>query len=104
VGALRAAYERGLRIPDDIALVAFDEMNWMSLVRPKLTVVAQPTYEMGRTAAELLLNRIEDGNRPLQKIVLKPTIFIRQSCVRHDETKSPVYASIDNDECQDTIN
>jgi len=85
VGALRAIHERGLCIPDDIALVAFDEMNWMSLVRPTLTVVAQPTYELGQTAADLLLKRIEDGNRAIQEIVLKPTIFIRQSCAHHSE-------------------
>ena len=85
VGALRAIHERGLRIPDDIALVAFDEMDWMSLVRPTLTVVAQPTYELGRAAADLLLSRIEDGTHPVQEIVLKPTIFIRQSCAQHDD-------------------
>ena len=89
VGALRAIHERGLRIPDDIALVAFDEMDWMSLVRPTLTVVAQPTYELGQTAADLLLKRIEDGNRAIQEVMLKPTIFIRQSCARHDETTPP---------------
>jgi len=85
VGALRAIHERGLRIPDDIALVAFDEMDWMSLIRPSLTVVAQPTYELGRAAAELLLKRIEDSTCPIQEIMLKPTIFIRQSCAHHTE-------------------
>jgi len=88
VGALRAIHERGLRIPDDIALVAFDEMDWASLIEPNLTVVAQPTYELGRTAADLLLKRIEDGTRPPQEVVLKPTILIRQSCAHHDEISS----------------
>jgi DNA-binding LacI/PurR family transcriptional regulator len=93
VGALRAIYERGLRIPDDIALGAFDELDWMSLVEPPLTVVAQPTYELGRTAADLLLKRIEDGTRPPQEVVLKPTILIRQSCAHHAET-SPLGVSV----------
>jgi DNA-binding LacI/PurR family transcriptional regulator len=93
VGALRAIYERGLRIPDDIALGAFDELDWMSLVEPPLTVVAQPTYELGRTAADLLLKRIEDGTRPPQEVVLEPTILIRQSCAHHAET-SPLEVSV----------
>ena len=64
-------------------MVAFDELDWMSLVRPNLTVVAQPTYELGRTAADLLLKRIEDDGRAVQEVTLEPTIFIRQSCARH---------------------
>lgn len=90
VGALRAIHERELRIPDDIALVAFDELDWMSLVRPKLTVVTQPTYELGRRAADLLLRRIEDSTRPVQEIVLQPTLFIRQPCAPHDGANSAV--------------
>lgn len=82
VGVLRAIHERGLRIPDDIALAAFDEMDWMFLVKPALTVVMQPTYEMGRRAAELLLERIVDPHRPPQKIVLQPTIKVRESSRR----------------------
>ena len=83
MGALRAIHERGLSIPDDIALVAFDELDWMSLVKPGLTVVAQPTYQVGRTAAELLLKRIEDHTRPPQQVVLKPELIVRESCACH---------------------
>lgn len=82
IGALRAIYELGLRIPSDIALAAFDELDWMFLVRPALTVVIQPTYEMGWQAAELLLERIADPDRPPQQIVLQPTIKIRESSQR----------------------
>jgi len=85
VGALRAIHERGLRIPEDIALVAFDELDWMSLVKPNLTVVAQPTYELGRTAANLLLKRIEDSTLPPQEVVLSPTLLVRQSCAYHGD-------------------
>jgi len=85
VGALRAIRQRGLRIPDDLALVAFDEMDWMPLMEPSLTVVAQPTYELGHTAAELLLKRIQDPARPPTEAVLQPTLIIRQSCAHHSE-------------------
>jgi DNA-binding LacI/PurR family transcriptional regulator len=82
IGALRAIHERSLRIPDDIALAGFDEMDWMFLVKPALTVVMQPTYEMGRRAAELLLERIADPERPPQAVVLQPTIKVRESSRR----------------------
>ena len=82
VGALRAIHDLGLHIPDDIGLAAFDEMDWMFLVKPALTVVMQPTYEMGRQAANLLLARIEDPDRPPQQIVLQPTIKVRESSRR----------------------
>lgn len=83
VGALRAIHERGLRIPEDIALAAFDEIEWMSLVRPALTVVAQPMHDLGRHAVDLLLRRIDDDARPPQEVVLQPTLIIRQSCANH---------------------
>lgn len=82
IGALRAIHECGLRIPDDIAVAGFDELDWMFLVKPALTVVMQPTYAMGRQAAELLLARIDDPERPPQQIVLQPTIKVRESSLR----------------------
>jgi DNA-binding LacI/PurR family transcriptional regulator len=82
IGALRAIYELGLRIPDDIAVAGFDELDWMFLVKPALTVVMQPTYAMGQQAAELLLARIDDPERPPQQIVLQPTIKVRESSRR----------------------
>jgi DNA-binding LacI/PurR family transcriptional regulator len=83
IGAIKAIYERGLRIPDDMALASFDEMDWTSLVQPALTVIAQPTYQLGRTAAGLLLGRIQDSARPTQTIVLKPRLVVRGSCAHH---------------------
>ena len=79
MGALRAIQEFGLRIPQDVALVSFDELDWMSLVRPALTVVAQPIYELGSRATGLLLERIQDGSRPTQNVVLSPRLLVRQS-------------------------
>jgi DNA-binding LacI/PurR family transcriptional regulator len=82
-GALRAIHDQGLRIPEDIALVAFDEMDWMSLIKPQLTVIAQPSYELGKVAAELLLKRMEDKEAAVREIILEPTLIIRQSCAMH---------------------
>jgi DNA-binding LacI/PurR family transcriptional regulator len=83
MGAMRAIYGRGMHIPDDIALVAFDEINWMSLVQPALTVVAQPTYELGEAAANLLLSRIQNPARPPQKVIAQGLLTVRQSCAHH---------------------
>jgi DNA-binding LacI/PurR family transcriptional regulator len=74
VGAQRAIEERSLRIPEDIAVGAFDDVDWMYRVGPVLGVAVQPTYDIGWTAAELLIKRIGDKTRPIQTIVRKPTI------------------------------
>ena len=79
IGALRAIHDKGLIIPRDVALAAYDETDWASLVVPALTTVEQPTYELGKVAAELLLKRMQDNTRLRQKIVLQTKLHIRQS-------------------------
>ena len=83
LGALRAIHEKGLRIPDDIALVAFDDINWTSFVTPPLTVAVQPTYELGRMATEMLINRIKDPTIPSERQVIHASVFIQKSCGNH---------------------
>ena len=78
-GALQAIRERNLAIPDDIALVTFDETTWASLVQPAITLIAQPTYEIGKTAAELLLQRLLDPARPTRQVILKGQLQVRGS-------------------------
>lgn len=78
-GALQAIRERNLLIPDDIALVTFDETTWASLVQPPITLIAQPTNEIGKTATELLLQRIADPQRPTRQVILKGQLIIRGS-------------------------
>ena len=80
-GALRAIRARNLTIPDDIALVSFDETTWSSLVQPAITLIAQPTYEIGKTAAELLMQRIADPARPTRQVILKGQLLVRGSSV-----------------------
>ncbi|HET7031972.1 MAG TPA: LacI family DNA-binding transcriptional regulator [Casimicrobiaceae bacterium] len=79
-GALRATRELGLAIPADIALVAFDDSPWTTLTSPQLSVVAQPAYEIGRVAAELLGTAGTD--RSPRTIVLSPRLIIRESSMR----------------------
>jgi len=79
IGALRAIHEHNLSIPGDIAVAAFDEMDWMFVMNPPLSVVAQPTYKMGNSAADLLLARISNPERAIAKIELQPKVHFRAS-------------------------
>jgi LacI family transcriptional regulator, fructose operon transcriptional repressor len=78
-GAMQAIRERNLTVPDDIALVTFDETSWTSLVQPPITLIDQPTYEMGQTATELLLQRVAEPNRPTRQVILKGKLLVRGS-------------------------
>jgi LacI family fructose operon transcriptional repressor len=84
-GAFRALRESGLAIPDEIAFASFDETTWTTLVEPSVTVIKQPTYEIGQTATELLLKRIEDPDRPTREVILKGELIVRRSCGFHEE-------------------
>lgn len=87
-GALQAIRDRGLRIPLDVALVSFDEMTWETLVEPAITIIAQPTYEIGKAAAELLLQRIADPQRPPWRILLNGQLIIRGSSAPRQPAQS----------------
>lgn len=79
LGALRAIHDLGLRVPQDISLIGFDDMPWLSLLDAPLTCVAQPTYELGRIAAELLLARINTPTAPIEHVQLTPQLVLRKS-------------------------
>ena len=79
LGALNRIHEMGLRIPDDVSIIGFDDVPWASLLRPALSNVSQPTYELGRTAVQLLLQRLEDPQRPVAHVVLKTKLILRDS-------------------------
>jgi LacI family transcriptional regulator len=81
IGIMKALYESGLRIPEDMSVVGFDDLPPGLLVQPFLTVAAQPAYEMGYRATKLLLERIANSGEPShQEIVLPTQLVIRQSC------------------------
>jgi LacI family transcriptional regulator len=80
LGALQSIHEHNLAIPNEIAIVGFDDMPWVTSLQPPLTVIAQPTFEMGRIAARLLLDRIRTPENPIQRINLETQLIIRKSC------------------------
>lgn len=80
IGALRAAKEIGVRIPEDLALVCFDDFEWADLFHPGLTAIAQPTDTMGVQAADLVLSRLAHPELPSRNVRLKSTFVHRESC------------------------
>lgn len=81
VGALQVIDEAGLEIPNDIGIVSFDDMSWSTLLRPPLTAVAQPAYDLGVESARMLLRRLEGYSGAPQVITLLPTLVVRGSSV-----------------------
>ena len=81
VGALRALREAGLQVPEDVSLVAYDDLPPNFLVEPFLTVATQRAYEMGQVATQLLLTRLaeQEPGQP-QEIVLSTELIVRRSC------------------------
>ncbi|HEX6557650.1 MAG TPA: LacI family DNA-binding transcriptional regulator [Ktedonobacteraceae bacterium] len=79
ISALQAINQLGLRCPEDIALVGFDDFEWASVMYPRLTTVSQPTYEIGQKAAQLLFERLENRDAAPQVIRLQPQLIIRES-------------------------
>lgn len=79
VGALSALHELGVTLPDDVLLVGFDDAPWATLVTPQVTVVAQPTYRIGHTAAELLATARGQADSEPRQVVLAPTLLVRAS-------------------------
>lgn len=77
--AWRVLRARGLELPGDVSLVGFDDVPWMTMVQPPITVVSQPTVELGRRAARLLLRRLRDGAGPPTVDCLQPTLVVRGS-------------------------
>jgi len=79
IGAMRAIKEKGLKIPEDIAIIGFDDIQLASYVDPPLTTIKQPIFEMGTTALNLLISIIEGKRIGTQKIELHTQLIIRKS-------------------------
>lgn len=89
VGTLRGLRDLKLRVPDDVAVGAFDDFEWADLMSPRLTTVAQPIPEIGSLATRLLLRRIDGYDGPTERHALSSTFHRRESCgctdVEHDQ-------------------
>jgi LacI family repressor for deo operon, udp, cdd, tsx, nupC, and nupG len=80
IGALRALYEAGVRVPEQIAVAGFDGIQLGQFTTPALTTIDQPRDEMGRRAAELLLGQLDGSAAPPGEQVLAAKLLVRESC------------------------
>jgi LacI family transcriptional regulator len=79
IGVLRACADRGLRTPEDVSVVGFDDIPLAELTQPRLTTVRQPTEEIGRLVIERLMSRLDHPFQPAQRHVLPGELMIRAS-------------------------
>jgi len=98
-GAIRAIREAGLRVPDDIAIVGFDDTPYASMVQPALTTIRQSADQMGRTTVAMLLDIVAHRNGSAmkdlsRKIVLPVELVIRESCGAATATKMTVAGAV----------
>lgn len=96
-GAIDALREHGLRIPDDVSIIGFDDIPHALMTYPKLTTVRQPLVQMGRMAVRLLLEQLDNPGRPPRCVTLATSLVIRDSCVPSRERGN---TGIQNDEAE----
>ncbi len=89
-GCIRAAIENGIRIPDDLSIVGFDNVEMSQITNPPLTTIDQPKYEIGKAAIEMLLNMLaKDGVCEPEHRMIGVRLIERQSCRRISGSAGP---------------
>jgi DNA-binding LacI/PurR family transcriptional regulator len=79
LGALKAARVAGRKVPDDVAVTGFDDFAFSTCIEPALTTVKVPGYEMGRTAAEMILAHVTSGSFAVQQVRFPTALIVRDS-------------------------
>ena len=85
LGAVRAARRKGLRVPDDVSVVGYDDSAFMTCTEPPLTTVRQPIEAMGRAAVELLTAQIQGSDVPHSELLFEPELVVRGSTAQAQE-------------------
>ena len=87
ISTLKVTKQLKIRIPEDIGIVCFDDINWFNATKPTITSIRQPLYQIGKNAIELILNRINNADNNLMEKgiikVLDTKLIIRESSKRH---------------------
>lgn len=79
LGAIRALIEKGVKVPEDVSVVGYDDISIASMFIPSLTTIRQPKYLMGQKAVEFLIRKIDDKASENEYMVLEPELIIRES-------------------------
>jgi DNA-binding LacI/PurR family transcriptional regulator len=82
IGAIRAINEAGLRVPEDISVVGFDDIQSAAYSNPPLTTIRQPLLKMGEIAARTLLGRIDNPESYLPELLIEPELIVRKSTAK----------------------
>jgi len=82
IGAIRAIRESGLRVPEDVSVVGFDDIQAAMFHSPSLTTVRQPLHQMGEIAAKILLDRLEGQEDWPRQVAVKPELMVRESTTK----------------------
>lgn len=88
-GVLRTLEEANLRIPEDVAVIGFDEISWAPLLRTALTTVSQPAYDLGRESARLLLSRLSGYSGSPRTVLLPTALNVRASSAPRSSSMRP---------------
>lgn len=87
-GALNAAREAGIRVPEQLSIVGFDDIELAAFSAPPLTTVVQPKLQIGTLAAELLLERVEANRTDARRVILDPQLKVRDSTAPYQPIKA----------------
>jgi DNA-binding LacI/PurR family transcriptional regulator len=95
VGFIRALIEAGIRVPEDLSVIGFDDSGASAYLETSLTTMAQPAQQIGQKAAELLMRSISHKDNPpdTQKILLNPELVVRETCGAHIKGSIPAIPS-----------
>ena len=86
IGAIRALQDFGLRVPGDVSVIGFDDIKAAAFSNPRLTTIRQPLSNMGRIAAQCILNRLHGTERFREQIIVEPELVIRESTQSTERT------------------
>jgi LacI family repressor for deo operon, udp, cdd, tsx, nupC, and nupG len=90
IGAIRAAKSAGMRVPEDLSVVGFDDIRFARYTDPPLTTIAQPKHELGREAMNMLLESLAEKNVPARKHILATQLIVRGSAAPPRDATSTV--------------
>ena len=88
LGAIYAIQDAGLHVPEDVAVVGYDNRNFTKTCRPRITTVSMPVIEMGGVAAELLLRQVAEGRKEEEEIKVKGQLIIRETCGAPEDSRT----------------
>ena len=79
IGTIRALQDFGLRVPEDVSVIGFDDINAAAFNNPRLTTIRQPLAQMGRIAAQAVLNQLHVSEPFREQIMIEPELIVRES-------------------------